>query len=107
MGRGKANKLARGYNLGFLPESGEMLLVAAYQIVSFGRIIAFEKHIVIRVAGDFEAAGRGDDMAAAPDELQQLLAYPFANAQLLACEHIPIFLQNGPRNIETRGFANS
>lgn len=106
MRRGKANKFARGYNLGFLPESGEMLLVAGYQIVSFGGISAFEKPIVIRLAGDFEAAGRGDDIAVAPGELQQLLAYPFANAQLLACEHIPIFLQNGPRNIETRGFGN-
>jgi hypothetical protein len=38
MRRGKANKLTRRYDLGFLPESWKMLLISRDQIVSFGGI---------------------------------------------------------------------
>jgi hypothetical protein len=77
--RGKANKFPRRYDLGFLPESRKMLLVAGYQVVRTRGIGAFEKYIVIGIAGDFKAAGRCHDMAVIPDELQQLLARSFAD----------------------------
>jgi hypothetical protein len=52
----KANNSRVIYDLGFLPKSGKMLLIAGNQLVRTRRIGAFEKHIIIRVAGDFKAA---------------------------------------------------
>jgi hypothetical protein len=69
---GKADEFSGRYDLGFLPESREMLLIARYQIVRTGSIGAFQKHIVVEVAWDIQAAGRNDRMTVVFDELQQL-----------------------------------
>src|ERR1700723_2719898 len=62
--------------------------------------------IVIRVARDFTAACRGDNITVVPGELQQLLANPFANTQFLTREHIRVSLQDGVRHVEARRLAN-
>jgi hypothetical protein len=90
MRRGKANKVPCRYDLGFLPESWKMLLVAGNQVVRTRGIGAFEEHIVIGIAGDFKAASRRHDMAVIPDELQQLLASTFADSQLRECAGGPL-----------------
>ena len=81
---GKANKFPCRYDLGPLPESREMPLIAGNQVVSARRIGAFEKHIVIGVTGHFKATGGSHDMAVILDELQQLLTKPLADMQLRA-----------------------
>src|ERR1035438_3205049 len=103
---GKANKFPCRYDLGPLPESREMPLIAGNQVVSARRIGAFEKHIVIGVTGDFKAARRADNIAVVSDELQQLLANPFADIQLWTREHVGVFLQDGAGHVEARGLGN-
>ena len=72
MRRGQANEFS-GRDLGFLPESREMLLIARYRIVRTGQYCtAFQKHIVVKVAWDIQAAGRNDRMTVVFDKLQQL-----------------------------------
>ena len=71
MRRGKANEFS-GRDLGFLPESREMLLIARYRIVGTGSIAAFQKHMVVKVAWYIQAAGRNDRMTVVFNELQQL-----------------------------------
>jgi hypothetical protein len=93
MRRSQADKLPRRYDLGFLPESREMPLIAGNQVVRARRIGAFDKHIVVRVAGDFKAARRTDNITVVLDELQQLLANPFADIQLWTRQHSRVFLQ--------------
>ena len=102
MRRSQADKLSCRYDLGFLPESREMPLIAGNQVVRARRIGAFEKHIVIGVRRDFKSAGGRHGMAVILDELQQLLANPFANNQLWTREHIRILFQNGLRHVEKR-----
>ena len=82
-----------------------MPLIAGNQVVRARRIGAFEKHIVIGVTGDFKAARRADNIAVVSDELQQLLANPFANTQFLTREHIRVSLQDGVRHVEARRLA--
>jgi len=78
-------------------------MIAGNEVVRSRGVGAFQKHIVIRVAGDFQASRRLDDMAAVLDELQQLLLHSLADTQLRAREHVRIFLQNRPRHVEMRG----
>jgi hypothetical protein len=84
MRRGKANKFPCRYDLGFLPESRKMFLICGNEVVRPRRIGAFKEHIVIRVAGDFQAPRWLHDMAMVFDELQQLPPHSLANTQLLA-----------------------
>ena len=72
-----------------------MPLIAGNQVVRTRRIGAFEKHIVIGVAGDFKAARRTDKITVVLDELRQLLANPFADIQLWTREYSRVFLQEG------------
>src|ERR1017187_10027251 len=102
----KANKFPCRYDLGFLPESRKMPLIDGNQVVRMCGIGALEKPIVIRVARDFKASRRGDNITVVPDELQQLLANPFANTQFLTREHIRVFLQDGVRHVEARRLGN-
>jgi hypothetical protein len=53
-----------------------MLLIAGNQVVRARSIGAFDKHIVVRVAADFKAAGGRHNMAMIFDELKQLLGIP-------------------------------
>src|ERR1700691_2179126 len=106
MRRSQADKLPRCYDLGFLPESREMPLIAGNQVVRARRIGAFEKHIVIGVSADFKAAGGRHGTAVILDEPQQLLANAFSDSQLWTREHIRIFLQNGMRHVEKRRLCN-
>src|SRR5580700_3057046 len=103
---GKANKFPRRYDLGFLPESWEMPLIASNQVVRACGIGAFEKHIVIRVGADFKASGGRHDMAVVLDELEQLQTNPFADSQLRTREYIRVFLQNWMRHIKKRRLRN-
>src|SRR5260370_37135723 len=106
MRRSQADKLPCRYDLGFLPESRRMPLIAGNQVVRARRIGAFEKHIVIRVSADFKAARRADNITVVPDELQQLLANPFADSQLWTREYSGVFLQDGVRHEEARGLGD-
>jgi hypothetical protein len=69
-----------------------MLLIARDQIVGAGRIGTFKKHVVVEVAGDRQAAGRNDGIAAVLDELEQLLPEALANSQFRAAEDLAVFL---------------
>src|SRR6266478_1844496 len=63
MRRSKANEFSGRYDLGFLPESREMPLIACDQIVRTGSIGALKEHVVVGVACDIQAAGRDDRIA--------------------------------------------
>ncbi len=54
-----------------------MALIAGNQIIGAGSIGAFEEDVVIGVAGDAQRARRNDEMAAVPDELDELEAQTF------------------------------
>ena len=99
MRRGKANEFSGRYDLGFLPESREMLLIARNQIVRAGSIGTFKEHVVVGVACDMQAAGWNDGIAVVFDELQQLLPETLANAQFPATKDFAVFLQNGAGHI--------
>jgi|SRR5271166_2513109 len=100
MRRGKANRLSWCYDFGLLPESREMLLVARHQIVRSGNVGAFQEHIVIGVACHFETSGGSHGIAAVLNELKQLLAKTLANPQFRPRKYLPVFLQDGTRNIQ-------
>ena len=95
MRRGRANEFSGRYDLGFLPESREMHLIARDQIVRAGSIGTFKEHIVVGVACDIQAAGGNDDVAVVFDELQQLLPEALANSQFRAAKNLVVFLQDG------------
>ena len=68
MRRSQADKLSCRDDLGFLPESREMPLIAGNQIVRARSIGALEKHIVIGVRRDFKSAGGRHGMAVILEE---------------------------------------
>ena len=72
MRRGKSNEFSGRDDLGLLPESREMLLIAGDQIVRAGSIGTFKEHIVVGVACDIQPAGRNDGKAVVFYEPQQL-----------------------------------
>ena len=78
----KPDKLARGYDLGFLPESRKMPKIAGDQVIRAGNIGTFQEPITIGVACHFEAAGRSDGIAMIFDELQQLSPKTLADFEL-------------------------
>ena len=69
-----------------------MFLIAGNEVVRSRGVGAFQKHIVVGIAGDFQAPRRLDHMAMVFDELQQLPPHSLADTQLLAREYIRIFL---------------
>ena len=70
MRRNDTDKLARRYNLGLLPETWKVPLVAGYQVIGTSSIGAFQKNIVGGVSRDVERAGRCDAIRVFFDELQ-------------------------------------
>src|ERR1700687_1719862 len=99
MRRGKTNEFSGRYDLGFLPESREMLLIARDQIVRAGSIGTFKEHVVVGVACDIQAAGGNDGIAVVFDERQQLLPETLANSQFGAAKDFAVFLQDGSGHI--------
>ena len=71
-----ADKFARGYDFGLLPELRKMPVVAGDQIIGAGRIGAFEKDVVVGVARYPQSNGGLNKVAAVFDPLQELLALP-------------------------------
>ncbi len=92
--RGQVDKVARRNDLCALPERGKMLLVACDEVVGAGGIGAFDKHVVIRVACHVKPTCRRDEMAAIPDQLQELKSKTFANGKLGAGKHVCIFFED-------------
>ena len=84
MGRSKADKLPRGYDLGFLPESWKMPEIASDQVIGAAEHRHILEHLVIGVAGNFKATCRSHRIAVAPDELQQLQAQTLTDFELRA-----------------------
>lgn len=77
-----------------------MALIAGNQIIGAGSIGAFEEDVVIGVAGDAQRARRNDEMAAVPDELDELEAQIFSDTELGAGKNLRIFIKNGLRNVQ-------
>src|SRR5690349_1354472 len=102
MRRGKANEFSGRYDLGFLPESREMLLIARDQIVCAGSIGTLKEHVVLGVACDIQAEGRSDGIAVVFDELQQLLPETLANSQFGATKDFRRALGHTQQNEPTR-----
>ena len=94
MRRGKANEFLGRYDLGFLPKSREMLLIACDQIVRAGSIGTFKEHVVVGVACDMQAAGRNDGIGVVFDKLQHLLPETLANSQFRAAKDFAVSLQD-------------
>src|SRR5258708_18390222 len=78
------DELAGRDDLGFLPELGKMALVAGYEVVGTGGIGTFEEDIVAGVGGDLKGWRGRDEVGAVSDELKEVKAEPFANAEVRA-----------------------
>jgi hypothetical protein len=72
----KSDKFPRRYDLGFLPESWKVPLIARDQVVGAGSVGAFQEDIVVGIARDFKTPRRYDGVTVVPDELEQLLPDP-------------------------------
>ena len=72
MGGHDGEEFAGGNHFGFLPELGEVALVAGDEVVGAGGVCAFEEDVVVRVRGDLQQARWCDDMGAVFEELEQL-----------------------------------
>ncbi len=84
MGPDDADEFAGGDDFGFLPELWEVALIAGDQVVRAGGIGAFEENVVGGVGRDLKRAGGRHKMGAIFEELEKLLAEPFANMKFRA-----------------------
>lgn len=100
------NSLRNVERADFLPELRKMPLVAGHQVVSARGVGAFQKFVVVRVARHLERSRGPDAAGMALDELQDLLAEAFADLQLRACEHFPIFVHNRFADVEPGRFGD-
>jgi hypothetical protein len=73
------------------------------QVVGSRRVGAFEKHIVIGIAGDRQAARRPDDVAAIFDELQQSQALASSHLDIGPLQDPCILFQDRQRHVEAGG----
>jgi hypothetical protein len=78
-----------------------MFLIARYQIVGFGGVSTFQKHVVIRVMRYIESPRRYHGVAMVLDNLQDLLPKTLANVQLWPSQYFSIFLKDWAGNVET------
>ncbi len=85
------DELAGRDDLGFRPEFWKMALVAGYEIVSAGGIGTFEKDIVARINGDLKRLRGRNKVSAVLNELKELKAEPFPNAEFRARQDCPVF----------------
>jgi len=85
------DELAGRDDLGFLPEFWKMALVAGYKIIRAGGIGTFEKDIVARINGDLKRLRGRNKVSAALNELKELNAEPFPNAEFRARQDCPVF----------------
>jgi len=95
----ETDKLARRYDLGLLPESGKMFLIAGHQIIRSGSIGAFQEYVVSGIRCHVESPSRRHRMAVILDELKQLQPEPLSDPELGTGEHFVVFLKDGLRNI--------
>jgi hypothetical protein len=77
----KSDKFASRYDLGFLPESWKVPLLARDQVVGAGSVGAFQEDIVVGIARDFKTP-RSYGVTVVPDELEQLLPGALADEEL-------------------------
>ena len=96
------DELAGRDDLGFLPEFWKMALVAGYEIVSAGGIGTFEKDIVARINGDLKRLRGRNKVSAVLNELKELKAEPFPNAEFRARQDCPVFQKDRRRQVQTR-----
>jgi|ERR1035437_701878 hypothetical protein len=106
MGRDKSDEFSGSYDLGFLPESREMFLIARDQVVRAGNVGTFQKYVVIGVVRDLKTPCQSHEMTVVLDELQQLTPKAFANLQLWSGKHRSVLLQDRPRDIPPRRFGH-
>jgi hypothetical protein len=92
--RRKADELAGGDDLGLLPESREMALVAGDEIIRASSIGALKKYVVIRVGGDSKSTIWNDEMGALANVLKELPAKSFANLELRPRQGALAFAEN-------------
>ena len=85
------DELAGRDDLGFLPEFWKMALVAGYEIVSAGGIGTFKKDIVAGIKGDLKRLRGRNKVSAVLNELKELKAEPFPNAEFRARQDCPVF----------------
>src|SRR5260370_17199318 len=96
------DELAGRDDLGFLPEFWKMALVAGYEIVSAGGIGTFEKDIVARINGNLKRLRGRNKVSAVLNELKELKAEPFPNAEFRAPHDCPVFQKDRRRHVQTR-----
>src|SRR5580704_3688947 len=81
-----------------------MALVAGYKVVGSGGVRAFEKLVVVGILRNSQHERRGDELCAVLYELEKLLAEAFADFEFRACENLPIFCEDGFRDVERGRF---
>jgi hypothetical protein len=106
MGGHDGEEFAGGNHFGFLPELGEVALVAGDEVVGAGGVCAFEEDVVVRVRGDLQQARWCDDMGAVFEELEQLQLKAAADAEFRTRQHGAVFREDGRREVEARGLSD-
>lgn len=102
----KTDKLPWRYELGFLPESRKMFLMAGHQVVHTCSVGAFQKSIITGISCCFKLPGREHGMTVVLDELQHLQPKTLADPKLGTGKHLAEFLKEGIRDIQAHGFRN-
>ena len=65
-----------------------------------GSIGTLEKHIILRIARNLHGPRRSYKMGPSSNEVEELLSEAFSNLEFRARQHVPIFVENGIRDIE-------
>ncbi len=106
MGGDDIDELAGRDDLGFLPELGEMALVAGNEIVGAGGIGTFEEDIAGRIGGDLKGLQGRDHVGAVINELKELKAEAFADTEFTAGKDCLVFRKDWGRHVEASWFGD-
>src|SRR5438477_11890668 len=98
--RNEADKLAGIYDLGPLPESREMLLVACNEVIGAGGVGAFDKDVIVWINRDLKWPRAGDEPGAVFDKCEELPLKALSDSEFRARQHIPVFRENGGGNVQ-------
>src|ERR1700694_1165381 len=78
----KTDKLPWGHDFCFLPETREMFLIAAHQIVRTRSVRTFQEYIIRGISCCFKLPRRDHGMTVVLDELQQLQSKTLSGLEL-------------------------
>src|ERR1700674_3967611 len=102
----KTDKLPWGHDFCFLPESREMFLIAAHQIVRTRSVRTFQEYIIRGISRCFKLPRRDHGMTVVLDELQQLQSKTLSDLELGTGKHLAVFLKDGVRDIQAGRLRN-